>query len=424
MERAPRQLKEVTVVTSKIKFYNKGDTIVYNADAFQLAEGSMLDGLIAQLPGVELDDNGQIKVNGEFVESLLLNGKDFFDGNNNLMLENIAAYTVKNVEVYKGKTTAEKYLGDTSEPKHLTMNVKLKREYNAGWLINAQGGYGTEDRYLGRMFASWFNSTTNVSFVGNFNNLNDSRVPGKNDTWTPEQMPSGKRRYNMAGINYSYENPEETRNASGNVAFRQSRTNSSTSTFRTNFLSDGDTYDYSYSDGYRRETDLDTRHQIYFRNEKIGFGAFARGQYIHHKKSSSNISGAFNSEHQEMTRQLLEVLYSDGSAQLLEDVLNRSANLNDGWLKHLTGTFSSSLNIKLPRSGDRLMISGSINYYDQKEEFWTSQDINYGSDPTPAYRLRHFTDYSPNHRLKADGMIVYNTQISKVQLSLAYYYSY
>ena len=79
----------------------------------------------------------------------------------------------------------------------------------------------------------------------------------------------------MAGINYSYENPEETRNASGNVAFRQSRTNSSTSTFRTNFLSDGDTYDYSYSDGYRRETDLDTRHQIYFRNEKIGFGAFA-----------------------------------------------------------------------------------------------------------------------------------------------------
>ncbi|MCM1076697.1 MAG: hypothetical protein NC411_04980 [Bacteroides sp.] len=69
----------MTVTASKIKFYNKGDTIVYNADAFQLAEGSMLDALIAQLPGVELNDQGQIKVNGQFVESLLLNGREDFN---------------------------------------------------------------------------------------------------------------------------------------------------------------------------------------------------------------------------------------------------------------------------------------------------------------------------------------------------------
>lgn len=103
LERAPHKLNEVVVTASKIKFYNRGDTIVYNADAFQLAEGSMLDGLIAQLPGVELSSNGQIKVNGEFVESLLLNGKQFFDGNNNLMLKNLAAYTVKSVEVYRDR---------------------------------------------------------------------------------------------------------------------------------------------------------------------------------------------------------------------------------------------------------------------------------------------------------------------------------
>ena len=59
---------------------------MYNADAFQLAEGSMLDALIEQLPGVTLDDNGVIKVNGRTVESLILNGKDFFNGNKELML--------------------------------------------------------------------------------------------------------------------------------------------------------------------------------------------------------------------------------------------------------------------------------------------------------------------------------------------------
>ena len=143
LERAPHKLNEVVVTASKIKFYNRGDTIVYNADAFQLAEGSMLDGLIAQLPGVELSSNGQIKVNGEFVESLLLNGKEFLDGNNQLMLENIGAYTVKNIEVYEGQTKLEKWRGDPDAQKHLTMDVKLKKRIQyrshtqcSGWIWN------------------------------------------------------------------------------------------------------------------------------------------------------------------------------------------------------------------------------------------------------------------------------------------------
>lgn len=70
-------LNEVVVKATKVKFYHKGDTIVYNADAFQLGEGSMLDALIRQLPGAELSKDGRIYVNGKFVESLLLNGKDF-----------------------------------------------------------------------------------------------------------------------------------------------------------------------------------------------------------------------------------------------------------------------------------------------------------------------------------------------------------
>ncbi len=75
-----RQLGEATVTATKIKFYTKGDTLIYNADAFQLQEGSLLDALIAQLPGAELKSDGRIMVNGKFVESLLLNGRDFFQG--------------------------------------------------------------------------------------------------------------------------------------------------------------------------------------------------------------------------------------------------------------------------------------------------------------------------------------------------------
>ncbi len=75
-----RTLEEVTVVASIVQFVNKGDTIQYNADAFKLAQGSMLDALLEKMPGVKIDSDGRITVNGRFVEKLLLDGKDFFDG--------------------------------------------------------------------------------------------------------------------------------------------------------------------------------------------------------------------------------------------------------------------------------------------------------------------------------------------------------
>ena len=103
---ASQQLGEVTVKASKVKFYNKGDTLVYNADAFKLTEGSMLDALIQQMPGVELKDDGGIYVDGKYVDELLLNGRRFFDNNKQLMLQNLAAYTVKNIEVYNKRGMA------------------------------------------------------------------------------------------------------------------------------------------------------------------------------------------------------------------------------------------------------------------------------------------------------------------------------
>ena len=94
-------LDEVVVTATKLKFFMDGDTLTYNADAFALSEGSMIDALIKKLPGVEIKDGGEIYVNGQKVESLLLNGKDFFDSDRELMLENMPAYMVKNIQSYE-----------------------------------------------------------------------------------------------------------------------------------------------------------------------------------------------------------------------------------------------------------------------------------------------------------------------------------
>ena len=75
-------LGEVVVKKTRVKMFYRGDTITFNADAFNIPDGSMLDALVRQMDGVELKDDGRIFVNGEQIDELLLNGKDFFKGNN------------------------------------------------------------------------------------------------------------------------------------------------------------------------------------------------------------------------------------------------------------------------------------------------------------------------------------------------------
>lgn len=424
LDRAPHKLGEVTVTASKIKFYNKGDTIVYNADAFQLAEGSMLDALIAQLPGAELNDDGQIKVNGEFVESLLLNGKKFLDGNNKLMLENIGAYTVKSVEVYKGQTEEEKWLDDPSLQKHLTMDVRLKREYNVGLIVNAQGGYGTEDRYTGRLFASWFNPTTRLTLLGNVNNLNDNRQPGKNDTWTPEMMPSGTKKYSMGGFNYDYEGPERDRQANGYLTFEQTTNNNCLTTARTNFLAGGDTYENSFDNSRNRETKIQTQHVLRRMKQQIMYGLFLKGRYTRKDNASYSVGATFDSEQKDITMKALEAIYSDGTPERLDAIINRSITRTDGASRDWEGQAFPNFTYKIPKSRDRMSIEIGVKYRQNKEERWRDHNINYGADPVPAYRRRQFFDNSPNHTLTLINNLTYSTRYKNFSFGLNYEYRF
>jgi hypothetical protein len=119
MERKPMEiaLKGVVVRPTRIKIVQRGDTIVYDANAFNLPEGSMLDDLVRELPGAELKSNGEIFVNGKKVDYLMLNSREFFRGNNQVMLRNLPYYTVNNIKVYNRTTDLSRFLGREAEKK-------------------------------------------------------------------------------------------------------------------------------------------------------------------------------------------------------------------------------------------------------------------------------------------------------------------
>ena len=186
-----QSLDGVVVTASKVQLVWHGDTLVYNADAFNVPQGSMLDGLIRQLPGVTLKENGEILVNGRRVDYLTLNGTDFFKGNNKMMLDNLPYYTVKSIKVYDKSTEVSQFLGYDAERKDYVMDVVLKREYAVGLTVNAEAGGGTRERWLARAFGLRFSDHSRFTLFGNANNLNETGRPGEGGEWKAADPADG-----------------------------------------------------------------------------------------------------------------------------------------------------------------------------------------------------------------------------------------
>ena len=184
-----KTLHEVTVTATKIKMFYRGDTLIYDATAFKMPEGSMLDDLIRQLPGVTLNADGEIFVNGRKVDELLLGSRTFFGGNKRVLMENLPYYTVKHLKVYEKQTDMSEALGYDVEPRKYVMDVNLKEEYKRGYIGNVEAAGGTDERWLGRAFLLGFTDRLRFTLLGNVNNVNEGRHIGQSDQWSPARQP-------------------------------------------------------------------------------------------------------------------------------------------------------------------------------------------------------------------------------------------
>lgn len=160
---------------------------------------------------MELKDNGEIFVNGKKIDNLTLNGADFFKGKNQIMLQNLPYFTVKNIEVYKKQTEENKYLGiDDEDEKEYTMDVILKREYNIGGSANVEAGYGTDDRYKLKGFGLRFSDRTRAVVFGGMNNINEKmEYIRENSEYRDKTDLSGDSHFKQIGGQFVYQTPRK-----------------------------------------------------------------------------------------------------------------------------------------------------------------------------------------------------------------------
>ena len=332
-------LDGVVVTGTKVKFTYRGDTIVYNASAFNVPDGSMLDALVRQLPGAEIKSNGNIYINGKKIDYLTLNGKDFFKGNNKIMLDNLPHYTVQDLKVYHKSTEKSRLVGKEVEKKDYVMDVELKREYNRGYISNAEVAGGTRQRYMARLFGLYYDDRTRFSVFGNVNNVNENRSPGREGDWSPSNSPQGQTVTKQVGASLSTQNKSGILREQFDAIASWNDVTDITRSSSEQFASAGNIFNRSSSTSMQKEFRLNANNQITYTDES---------KFYLQSSTSFNYGDGTNNS------------YNYGaSANYSVKLNNWQVGLSQAYNQNMTST--NQLNYRLERLG------GLYNRFDQQQ---------------------------------------------------------
>lgn len=393
------ELKEVTVVASKVKMVMKGDTIVYNANAFNLAEGNMLDALIARLPGAKLEKDGRIYVNGRFIQTLLVNGHEFFAGNPKLALENLPAYTVNKIKVYNKAGTKSRLMQQNMGDNTYVMDVRLKREYATGYMGDLEAGGGTQKRYKLRGFGMKFSDKERMGAFFNINNLNDNQRAELTGEWEPQDVGNGLLTVKNAGVSYvRFLNNERSWVSTGNT-WQHISTDNESITHTQTYLPEGNSFLHNHSKQLNSSDKWESINRLSIDKTNFSTSNSLSISYLRNNGFGSTNSATAN----ETTK--LNTLLSRNSFESSDFNFDFSTG---NYVKYIT---------------DLIRGDFSVSYNRNKQKQFMLNNVQYLQGGQPNDLRNNYFDM-PNQKLKLSAGVGYDINIRKTTFAPSYSYTY
>lgn len=171
----PDNLLDEVDITYKIPISIKGDTLIYDADSFKVGTEKKLGDVLKRLPGVEINADGEIEVEGKKVGKVMVEGKDFFDGDSKIATQNIPANAIDKVQILKNFSEVGQLKGVQDNSDNLAINIKLKEGKKNFWFGEVTAGVGGDSRYIAHPKLFYYNPKYSVNIITDMNNI--GKVP-------------------------------------------------------------------------------------------------------------------------------------------------------------------------------------------------------------------------------------------------------
>ena len=412
---ATKQLGEAQVTASRLLMVVKGDTLEYNVANMQMSAGSMLENLIRNLPGAQIDHNGRITVNGEFVERMLVNGREFFHGDPLVALKNLPYYTVNKVKVFhdigrsfRSEADSLKALARTN----LTMDVRLKRIYSEAWLANVELGGGTRTHtdwdpvYFGRFFALRYTDHSSIGIYGLTNNVGKNYSATHDGNWREMQaFDGGEPVTRSAGIDFSVDGKKTLVKFDTSLKLTHSTNDVEERTSTQSFLETGDLFERNRSRSHSKSFQTEWQASLQRMMKTVDFAFRPMLTYKRSDHTAESQSALFSGDPMDRQRTAsLDSLQGENVSERLEALLiNRTRSMNRGKHDWLNAYAGASIGVKMPNTQNKLRFNldgryvrstyDNLGYTNIRSKVETYNDNRFSTSPRHQFGYKADVSY-------------------------------
>lgn len=422
-------LKEATVTAHAAKVMVKKDTFIYNADAYRTPEGSVVEELVKKLPGAEVDDEGNITINGKEVKKILVDGKEFMTGDTKTAMKNLPTSIINNIKAYDQKSDLARVTGIDDGEEETVLDFGVKKGMNKGMFSNIDAGIGTHDRYTGRAMVAWFNDRFKIMGMGNANNTGDRGFPGGGGggRWGGS---GGLNASKMAGLNVNYDDGKKLQ-VDGSMRWNHNDGDVLSKQSVENFVSSAGAFSNSTNQNFTRSNSWDFRLRLEWKPDTMTNIMFRPSvQLSSSDGNSQSLSATYN---EDPYLYVASPLTDSSIAQLAADsiMVNRRSG---GSLSYSNNTSASAMlqfNRRFGNKGRNVTLRGNFSYGDTESTSLSTSDVILyqiktaaGNDST-YYTNRYNT--TPTKKWSYALQATYSEPIAKrtfLQFSYRFNYSY
>lgn len=186
------EMDEFQISARRPRVELRGDTTSFHANGYRTNRDASVQDLVTRMPGFIVED-GQIQAQGETINRVLLDGEEFFGDDATLVLQNLPAEIVEQIEVFDRDSEQAQFTGFRDGNTSRTLNIVTREGMNRGQFGRINSGYGTQDRYMSGGNYNYFNGTQRVSVIGMTNNLNQQNFSSQDLLGISEASGGGGR---------------------------------------------------------------------------------------------------------------------------------------------------------------------------------------------------------------------------------------
>lgn len=378
IEQSAVALKAATVTAEVPPVTASGDTLVYNTAAFRVAEGSMLEELIKKYPGVTIEDDGTIKLNGKTVNRILMKGKDFFGTDKDMALKNISVDAVDKVKFYDKKSDFSRVTGIDDGEEETVLDLEMKKGVADGFFSNTDAGYGTKERYLFRNMTNYFNDASQYTLILSANNMNSQGFSDGGGRGFRGGGGGGLVAPKQAGFRFAYENSKlelggnvranhrdnDTKSWSSSEVFMPQLGSNQFSNSRNNSFGRSSSFDADF----RLEWKPDTMTNIIFRPSV---------SYSSSDNWSQRASATFRENPFDYVALYEKAFYGDVLDGLDSVAINSSNNESMSHSENFSARGNLQINRRLAKPGRNITLRGNFSYSDSKSKSFSLNSVKY-----------------------------------------------